>query len=291
MVKADDPRRKLRQFAIFGQTSEKIAEMQADLDARIDAEDAALANETEKVKAGCTEHHVEDHPDHPPVDGGYRGASGDNFGGETAQEYCDRLYPTPAPGVSTVGHDTARELGAYAERRSLPTDSAARKALPLCAGAIDYFPDAFVAVFQSLACGKDTWSTDDTSILVYLADRDHDALLGACLDSLQDELVGPPTQCRSRNAAVRWSAALVEVARVSVYGNEKHNPGGPLHHARGKSMDHADCIARHTFDAAAGVLFDGPMRHRACRAWRAGALGQEAAEAEGAPLARGARLP
>ena len=42
--------------------------------------------------------------------------------------------------------------------------------------------------------------------------------------------------------------ALAEVARVSQYGNDKHNPGEPLHHARGKSMDHEDCIIRHYVD-------------------------------------------
>lgn len=47
-----------------------------------------------------------------------------------------------------------------------------------------------------------------------------------------------------------FPAALAEVARVSKGGNDKHNPGEPMHHARGKSMDHQDCILRHTVDAA-----------------------------------------
>src|SRR4051794_30652788 len=33
--------------------------------------------------------------------------------------------------------------------------------------------------------------------------------------------------------------ACAEVAKVSFLGNAKHNPGEPMHHARGKSMDHA----------------------------------------------------
>lgn len=171
----------------------------------------------------------------------------------------------------------------------LPDDSAGRKRIPLCTGLLDYFPSALLDVFAAL--GEDKWcdwGCDADSILAYLTDREYTSLLGACLDALQDELVGAPEQCRPRSAAARWSAALIAVAQVSVYGNDKHNPGQPLHHARGKSMDHADCIARHTFDAG---RFDGPMRHSACRAWRAAALAQEAAEAEGAPLARGARLP
>lgn len=39
--------------------------------------------------------------------------------------------------------------------------------------------------------------------------------------------------------------ALAAVARLSYKANEKHNPGEPLHWSRGKSADHADCVARH----------------------------------------------
>lgn len=39
--------------------------------------------------------------------------------------------------------------------------------------------------------------------------------------------------------------ALAAVARVSKAGNDKHNPGEPLHWSRGKSNDHLDCVARH----------------------------------------------
>ena len=85
-----------------------------------------------------------------------------------------------------------------------------------------------------------------------------------------------------------YSAALAAVAQVSYHGNEKHNPGLPLHHARGKSMDHADCILRHYVQRGG---FDGALRHSACLAWRALALLQEHLESLGAPLARGAVLP
>ncbi len=111
----------------------------------------------------------------------------------------------------------------------LPQDSASRKTYPMCAGLLDYFPDA-----------------------------------------------------------------LAEVSRGSYVGNEKHNPGEPLHHARGKSMDHADCIIRHL--AARGTwdvieLKDGRtfrVRHSVWVAWRALALLQEELETDGAPMARGA---
>lgn len=87
-----------------------------------------------------------------------------------------------------------------------------------------------------------------------------------------------------------FPAALAEVARVSKAGNDKHNPGEDMHHARGKSMDHADCIVRHLADRGAIDPDDG-MRHTAKVAWRALALLQEELEAAGAPLARAARLP
>jgi dATP/dGTP diphosphohydrolase, N-terminal len=62
--------------------------------------------------------------------------------------------------------------------------------------------------------------------------------------------------------------AAAYVARISVLGNDKHNPGEPLHWAEGKSMDHPDCIVRHviergTFDPDDGALHEGKL------AWRA----------------------
>lgn len=86
-----------------------------------------------------------------------------------------------------------------------------------------------------------------------------------------------------------FPAALAEVAKLSKYGNDKHNPGEPLHWARGKSMDHADCIARHLVDR--GIVDpDTGMSHTVEVAWRALALLQEECEAAGAPLSRGSRI-
>ena len=107
------------------------------------------------------------------------------------------------------------------EKRYLPTDSAARKRIPMFSGLMAYFPDALAAV-----------------------------------------------------------------AEVSFEGNEKHNPGQPLHHARGKSMDHADCIMRHVSNHGG---FDGKTRESAALAWRALALLQEELELDlGLTLPRGA---
>ena len=85
-----------------------------------------------------------------------------------------------------------------------------------------------------------------------------------------------------------FPAALAEVARLSMYGNDKHNPGEELHHARGKSTDHADCIMRHLVER--GIITEEGFSHTVMVAWRALALLQEELEAAGAPLARGARL-
>lgn len=86
-----------------------------------------------------------------------------------------------------------------------------------------------------------------------------------------------------------FPAALAEVARLSKAGNDKHNPGEEMHHARGKSTDHADCIMRHL--AERGIVDTDTFLHDVKVAWRALAMLQEALEARGAPVARGARLP
>lgn len=64
--------------------------------------------------------------------------------------------------------------------------------------------------------------------------------------------------------------ALMAVAELSRIGNEQHNPGQPMHWARGKSTDHADCILRHLIDR--GTVDTDGVRHAAKVAWRALAL-------------------
>lgn len=86
-----------------------------------------------------------------------------------------------------------------------------------------------------------------------------------------------------------FPASIAAVAELSRVGNEQHNPGEPMHHARGKSTDHADCIVRHLMDR--GTIDTDGIRHSTKVAWRALALLQEELEREaGAPLARGAKL-
>lgn len=61
--------------------------------------------------------------------------------------------------------------------------------------------------------------------------------------------------------------ALLEVAELSRIGNEQHNPGQPLHWARGKSTDHNDALLRHLIDT--GTRDSDGVRHAAKVAWRA----------------------
>lgn len=104
-----------------------------------------------------------------------------------------------------------------------------------------------------------------------------------------------------------FPAAIMRVANLSFRANEKHNPGEPMHHARGKSTDHGDCILRHTMDLEdlkalllRGGYAEGEtateevkaaiLEEAAQRAWRAMAELQELCEEHGrAPLAPGAR--
>ena len=62
--------------------------------------------------------------------------------------------------------------------------------------------------------------------------------------------------------------ALAAVARVSKAGNDKHNPGEPLHWSRGKSNDHANCCARHSLTLEALDAESGEQE-AAHMAWRA----------------------
>lgn len=72
--------------------------------------------------------------------------------------------------------------------------------------------------------------------------------------------------------------ALKEIARVSKIGNDQHNPGQPMHWAREKSTDHADCIVRHLTDR--GKFDSDGRRHSGKMAWRALALLQTEIEQE-----------
>lgn len=76
-----------------------------------------------------------------------------------------------------------------------------------------------------------------------------------------------------------FPAALAEVSRWSKVGNDKHNPGEPLHWSRDKSADHKNKIMRHLLDAD---KMNGEGFYEAvAMAWRSLALCQEILEANG----------
>lgn len=53
--------------------------------------------------------------------------------------------------------------------------------------------------------------------------------------------------------------AILELVKVSVAGNMQHNPGEPMHWARGKSMDQLNTAQRHMWDyATTGPYNDEP---------------------------------
>lgn len=69
--------------------------------------------------------------------------------------------------------------------------------------------------------------------------------------------------------------AIFELSRQSKKGNDKHNPDQPLHWARDKSSDHADCVARHLIDIGSNwdnIDEETGSYHATALAWRSLAL-------------------
>lgn len=121
--------------------------------------------------------------------------------------FVDTPFVPSDPFPEAYAKSEAREQGVSPAEKAmlLDADPAARKAMPITSGVLDYFP-----------------------------------------------------------------LAMAEVAKVSKAGNDQHNPGQPLHWDRTKSLDHADCIARHLIDR--GSRDSDGMRHSAKLVWRALAL-------------------
>lgn len=114
-----------------------------------------------------------------------------------------------------------------------------------------------------------------------LQSQDRDIRLG----SIQRVLRSLPGEAGERKAVPittgvldYFPLAVAEVARLSKIGNDQHNPGQPLHWARGRSADHADCLVRHLLQR--GELDSDGVTHTAKVAWRALALLQEELEAK-----------
>lgn len=72
--------------------------------------------------------------------------------------------------------------------------------------------------------------------------------------------------------------AIAAISHLSWKGNEQHNPGQPLHWARGKSADEADTLMRHFLQR--GTIDSDGIRHSVKVAWRALAMLQKELEEE-----------
>ena len=75
--------------------------------------------------------------------------------------------------------------------------------------------------------------------------------------------------------------AWLAVANVAVVGNRQHNPGEPMHWARGKSRDQMNSAFRHLMDYGCGTKLDTDGQpHLAKVIWRLMAQLQLDLEAE-----------
>ena len=75
-----------------------------------------------------------------------------------------------------------------------------------------------------------------------------------------------------------FPAAIAAISHHSYKGNQKHNPGQPLHHDRAKSGDEPDALMRHLMEADYIGM-----------AWRAMSQLQKYLESQGAAIAPAAR--
>lgn len=99
---------------------------------------------------------------------------------------------------------------------------------------------------------------------------------------------GIPTDDAERKRYQAWTF-LVEyfpdtflaVVEVAIAGNEQHNPGQPLHWARGKSKDQLNSGFKHLFEYGRGVKRDTDGQYHLAKAiWRLSAQLQLDIEAE-----------
>lgn len=105
---------------------------------------------------------------------------------------------------------------------------------------------------------------------------------------------GIPTDDAERKRYQAWTFlteyfpdSFLAVVEVAIAGNEQHNPGQPLHWARGKSKDQLNSGFKHLFEYGRGVKKDTDGQYHLAKAiWRLSAQLQLDIEAErNAPLA------
>lgn len=203
------------------------------------------------------------------------------------------VMPPRREGVSTVGYDTAREIAAYVDEQG-GSHSSAEAAQGMYHAAVAEVLRKREELPTEVRCRD--------GVLVEEVDRAEMFARELAEHLARNPQIGLPEDSAARKEYPMVEGlldyapdALAEISRGSWVGNQKHNPGEPLHHARGKSMDHANCVVRHlkdrgTFDRIQtkdGRVFY--VRHSVWAAWRSIMLLQEELERDGAPMARGAR--
>lgn len=173
--------------------------------------------------------------------------------------------------------------------------AAERKNAPVITGVLDYFTNA---LFACAYYNEEVFGDPAIALMANLPARGTSAVdcrisINA-LRLLQLELTGELVDNPKVDEGTvleffdRFKEALLAVAGVSKAGNDQHNPGQPLHWARGKSMDQADCIGRHLLDR--GTIDTDGHRHSAKVAWRALANQQvNIEEREKLPPSRGSK--
>jgi len=138
------------------------------------------------------------------------------------------------------------------------TDATERKATPVYSGVFQYFPKALAAVNAQ----NEPSYGDFLDTLESIRNKDVRML---CAEFLE--------LCGVKAPGWGWHdlrESLYEIAQLSWIGNEQHNPGEPLHWARGKSMDQEDCFVRHYLDAGKNfdlIDIDG-VKHITKAKWR-----------------------
>lgn len=81
--------------------------------------------------------------------------------------------------------------------------------------------------------------------------------------------------------------AFLAVVDVAIKGNDQHNPGEPMHWARGKSMDQMNTAMRHMWDHTRGAPKDTDGAYHLAKAiWRLSAELQLVIEAEHEQLSK-----
>lgn len=110
---------------------------------------------------------------------------------------------------------------------------------------------------------------------------------GSMVSNLETQM-SLPTDDKARKALPIWTFlmgyfpdAFLAMVGVSVAGNDQHNPGQPLHWARGKSTDQMNTAFRHQWDYGRGTKKDTDGQwHLAKAIWRLSAQLQLDIEAE-----------